>query len=261
MDLSSASLSLATLALAGKRAGYWLDTRRRVQCSNRFAREWLAMSARDDLKKANHRTYQYWMARIAGLPRDDYEIYTPLTKEAVRHATAFAKKHRLQGKTVVGINPGAGGRWRLKKWNDRGYIELIRRCAAAGYPVLLYGGPEEERLLSAYLRRAKGNAATTGTRNSLPDFFALLDLCDVLVSGDTLAMHAALGLKKRVVPIFGPTSAAEIEVYGRGRKVVSSAPCVCCYRPSCTVTPNCMQLIPAETVWEAVKEAVAMKGT
>lgn len=258
LDLSPVSISLATLAMARKRIGYWLNGWRRVQYSNRFAREWLSMSAFDDLKKANTRTYQYWMAKIAGLPRVDYEICTPLADDAVARAAAFAKKHKIGGKPVVGINPGAGGRWQLKKWSDKGYGELLKRCAAAGYTVLLYGGPEEEKLLASYLRKAKGAAVSTGTANALPDFFALLDLCDVLVTGDTMAMHAALGLKKKVVAIFGPTSAAEIELYGRGRKVVSSVPCACCYRTECPVTPNCMETITADAVWTALTSL--MKG-
>jgi heptosyltransferase-2 len=259
LDLAPVSISLATLAMARKRIGYWLNEERQVQCSNTFAREWLSMSAFDDLKKANTRTYQYWMAKIAGLPRADYEIFTPLAADAVARAAAFAHRHKIGRKPVVGINPGAGGRWQLKKWSDRGYGGLLKRCADAGYTVLLYGGPEEEKLLASYLRKAKGAAVSTGTANALPDFFALLDLCDVLITGDTMAMHAALGLKKKVVAIFGPTSAAEIELYGRGQKVISPVSCACCYRPECPVTPNCMEQIPVDAVWNALNDLVKGK--
>jgi heptosyltransferase-2 len=255
LDLSPESLALATLAI-GKKAGFTLDARRRIVCSNAAARHWLAMSASDAVKKANDRTYQYWMASIVGLPRADYEIYTPLKKESVAKARAFARAHKLEGGSVVGINPGAGKRWRLKKWTDAGYDAIIKRLLRRGDKVLLLGGPEEKELIARLVRRSGGKAVSAGTQNSLPDFFALLNLCDVLICGDTLAMHAALGLKKNVVAIFGPTSSAEIELYGRGVKVISPAACACCYRPECGVSPDCMRLIPPEAVWTAIEEVL-----
>lgn len=252
LDLAPASLSLATMAMGKERIGYWLGDDRRVRFSNDAAGRWLEMSAYDDRKKKNTLTYQHWMSSIVGLSRADYEIYTPLAKESVRKADVFKREHRLFGKTVVGINPGAGKRWPLKKWTDDGYRALIRRLSDCGIKVLLLGGPEEKEILEDLARRS--DAITTGTGNSLPDFFALVNLCDLVITGDTLAMHAALGLKKNVVAIFGPTSSAEIELYGRGEKVVTPAGCVCCYRPKCSVKPDCMELISPATVWKAVKK-------
>ncbi|MHB9155464.1 MAG: glycosyltransferase family 9 protein [Endomicrobiales bacterium] len=256
LDLSPESLGLATLASAKTRIGFWLDDHRRVQCSNDHARAWLAMSAFDDEKKKNKETYQYRMSQIAGLPRPDYEIVVPLTAASIEKAGRFRARKGLNGRTVIGINPGAGKRWPLKKWTDKGYLEIIRLCAAAGWKVLLLGGPEEKDLMEKLVEQSGGAAIGTGTENPLPDFFALLGLCDVLLTGDTMALHAALGLKKKAVAVFGPTSAAEIELYGRGIKVVSPAPCACCYRPSCDVKPDCMQLVSPETVWEALKTLV-----
>lgn len=253
LDLSPESLALATLAAARRRIGFWLDAKRRVQCSNSFARRWLAMSAFDDLKRANTQTYQRWMAKIAGLPRSDYEIQVPLRKDAVARAQAFAARQGLTGRVpVIGINPGAGGRWRLKKWTDEGYLDIIGRCKSIGAKVVLFGGPEEKELLDSLVKRSRGAAVSAGADNALPDFFGRLSLCDVLITGDTMAMHAALGLKKKVVAIFGPTSAAEIELYGRGLKVVSPKECACCYRPSCAEKTTCMDMIEPDLVWAAV---------
>lgn len=259
MDLSPESLGLATLANADTRIGYWLDGQRRVLASNKAALDWLLMSADDDLKKKNTQTYQSWMAKIAGLPRADYEICVHLKKDFLARARAFAARHRLSGKTVIGINPGAGKRWKLKKWTDAGFKDIIRRCAERGYKVLLLGGPEEKQLLAKLARSSRGAAVNTGTENPLPGFFALINLCSLLITGDTMAMHAALGLKKKVVSIFGPTSAPEIELYGRGKKIVSPAPCVCCYRMSCDVKPDCMRRIKPDVVWNAVQHLLSGK--
>jgi ADP-heptose:LPS heptosyltransferase len=83
-------------------------------------------------------------------------------------------------------------------------------------------------------------------------FAALLSHCDVAVTGDTLAMHLALALGKRAVVLFGPTSAAEIELYGLGEKVVPKMECLSCYKTSCDFVPNCMDLISTDMVERAV---------
>jgi heptosyltransferase-2 len=66
-------------------------------------------------------------------------------------------------------------------------------------------------------------------------------------------MHLAIGLKKKVIALFGPTCAQEIELYGRGEKVISSIPCAPCYRRHCEVSPNCMEAITAEEVMKKIK--------
>ena len=254
LDLSFESLSLATLAVSGDKIGFYLDSKRRIQCSNAYAKQWLEMSAFDDVKKRNDRTYQFWMSKITGLKKATYEIFTPLEKRSVEKAAEFSKKHDLAGRKVVGINPGAGRRWKLKKWTEPGYEQIIKRLISSGVKVLVLGGPEEKKLISSLVRKSGGKAISAGTENSIPDFFALLNLCDVLITGDTLALHAALGLKKKVLAIFGPTSSSEIEVYSRGIKVVSPSPCVCCYRQSCEVRPDCMEMIKPETVWSCLQK-------
>src|SRR5258706_8458141 len=65
-------------------------------------------------------------------------------------------------------------------------------------------------------------------------------------------MHLSLALGKRTVVLFGPTSAAEIELYGLGDKIVPSMSCLSCYKTSCDFAPNCMDLITTGMVEEAV---------
>ena len=256
LDLSPESLSLAGLAYGDKKLGYWTDSSRKIVSSNSAAEKWLAMSGSDDLKKKNTQTYQYWMSRILGLKRTDYEIYVPLKKESVAKAKRFAIKHGLSNRTVVGINPGAGKRWKMKKWTNSGYIRTINALAAKKVRVLLFGGPQEKDLIRYLINKTGRKAVSTGIGNSINDFFALLDLCDAVLCCDTLALHAALGLKKKVVAVFGPTSAPEIEMYNRGAKIAAPVKCACCYLQDCDVRPNCMQSIPPSVVWDALRKLI-----
>lgn len=75
----------------------------------------------------------------------------------------------------------------------------------------------------------------------------------MVVTGDTLAMHIALATERRVVVLFGPTSAAEIELYDLGEKVVPDMECLVCYKQTCDYVSNCMDQISVDMVAQAVK--------
>jgi len=252
LDLAPESLAFATMSQCLKKTGFYLDGKRRIAASNSYALRWLYMSASDSAKKANRRTYQWWMSKIAGLKKSDYEIYVPLLKDSLKKADAFARRYRIRDKgKIIGLNPGAGSRWQYKKWTTGGYIKLARRLVATGYKVLLYGGQDESSLVGK-IKNSVPETISAGTSHNLHDFFAMLNLSDVLITGDTLAMHAALGLRKKVVAIFGPTSASEIEMYGRGIKIITPAACSPCYLPRCLKKPDCMSLVKPAEVERAV---------
>ncbi|MEA5001053.1 MAG: glycosyltransferase family 9 protein [Endomicrobiaceae bacterium] len=255
LDLSPESLSFAALAFADKRIGYWLDNSRIIQSSNSYAGQWLLTSAYDTLKKANTETYQFWMAKILELPKDDYEIIVPISKQAKQKAVNFMVSKKIKAGKIIGINPGAGKRWVMKKWNSEKYIELIKVLSAKGYTILLLGGKDDEDEIKQIVSAKIKNVYSTGTDNSVQEFFAMVDLCDLVVCGDTMAMHAALGLKKNVVAIFGPTSSNEIEMYSRGSKIVA-LDCNCCYRQLCTKKVTCMDKVLVENVLDAVESYI-----
>src|SRR6185295_1139781 len=136
--------------------------------------------------------------------------------------------------------------WRWKKWTEEGFRALIESILADSprTKILLYGGPEERERNNALAGIAPDRLVDTGTGNSLRQFGALVDLCDVMVTGDTMALHLAAALRKRIVALFGPTSAVEIELYGRGAKVIpSTMPCLGCYLSDCDIRLSCMENI------------------
>jgi ADP-heptose:LPS heptosyltransferase len=117
---------------------------------------------------------------------------------------------------------------------------------------LLLGGPGERERNDRLKRASPVRLLDPGCDNTARHFAALLSHSDVVVTGDTLAMHLSLALGKRTVVLFGPTSAAEIELYGLGEKVVPDMGCLSCYKTSCDFVPNCMDLISTDMVEDAV---------
>jgi len=250
LDLAPESLAFATLAMADKKIGYWLDENRKIKESNNYAKKWLLTSAYDTLKKENEHTYQYWMAKIAELPKDNYEIIVPVSKQAKQKAKNL--NIPKNNKKIIGINPSSSKRWKMKKWNLDKFIKLTKILSDKGYTILLLGGKEDEFEINKILSKKIKNVYSTGLNNSVQEFFAIINLCDIIICGDTMAMHAALGLKKNVVAIFGPTSSNEIEMYNRGIKVIPKT-CSCCYRQECSKKITCMDEISVDEVLTAIK--------
>ncbi|HEB54455.1 MAG TPA: glycosyltransferase family 9 protein, partial [bacterium] len=163
------------------------------------------------------------------------------------------------GRPLVGLNTGAGGRWLYKQWTLAHQRSFVHLAHEAGLAVLLLGGPEEEQRHQDLLASAHGLPVFDGgNHNSFSRFAALVDHCRVVVTGDSLAVHVAAARKKRAVVLFGPTSAAEIELYGRGEKIVPpDLECLCCYLPRCDRQPHCQALIEPEAVLAAVRRWLA----
>ncbi len=256
-DASPVSSSLASLVKANVKRGFVLNHLGQVVPTNDDAIEWLEMGAFDEFKKKNNKSYQQIIHEIAGLAYNKGEIIINLTKHEIDFKNTFYIEHNLQQyKTIIGLNTGASKRWQLKQWRHDGFIELISRLQKnKNVGILLFGGENEENRNSE-LKKLFPTVIDTGSKNSLRQFFALMDIPDVILTGDTLALHTATALKKKVICFFGPTSSAEIEDYGRIKKITPEMECLVCYKPECDFNPNCMDLVSSEMIYEAIVETM-----
>ena len=94
-----------------------------------------------------------------------------------------------------------------------------------------------------------------GSNHSPLEFSALIHECDVLLCGDTLALHIASALSVPSVALFGPTSSSEIHDYdGLIEKISWNAlDCLCCYG-DCRTGDDCMSLIPVDEIVNRIEE-------
>jgi heptosyltransferase-2 len=118
----------------------------------------------------------------------------------------------------------------------------------------LLGSAQDKSEIDLILKENMPNVISTGIDNTIPDFFAKINLCDVVLCGDTMVLHAAAGLKKNIVALFGPTSVNEIEIYSKGVKIQSNKNCVVCYKQECDLIDNCMESIAAKDVIKAIEQ-------
>ncbi|MEW6418485.1 MAG: glycosyltransferase family 9 protein [Nitrospirota bacterium] len=261
-DASPTSARLATIARSNIKLGFGYNSRGYTYPYNEEAMQWFQLGVNDQLKKANTETYQTIIMRMCRLNSSKRDIVYSLTLQEAEFVHQFRRRYRLQHNgLIVGMNTGASGRWPQKKWTVEGYISLIHSLIdhSDGIRVLLFGGPGE-RERNSFIMRTIGSEAVidTGHNNTLRNFAALLSIPDVLVTGDTLAMHLALALNRKVIALFGPTSHNEIDLYGLGEKIYPDMDCLVCYKQTCDKSPTCMQLIKPETVYLSITKLLGI---
>ena len=164
--------------------------------------------------------------------RDGYEV------RLNPHERVVANARRVEwgaGRPVIGINTGCSPALPAKKLTVEGHRDLIRQLRADRRfdhaRLVLLGGPEDTARNAEIARRL--DVLETPTAGGLRDGLISVAATDLVFSGDSLGMHMAIGLEKWVVAWFGPSCAAEIDLFDRGEKIITRAPCTPCWKRSC----------------------------
>lgn len=251
--------ALATRVKAKERRGFGRDGNGALLPLHPSARYAYDLGLSDRLKFfENRKTYQEITFELCGLTwnGEEYDVPAAETARPGGEAALRAAGVPAEGGPLVGLNTGAGGVFANKAWTEEGYAELAGRLAAEGCRVVLLGGAEEGARNARIAARAAGAAVDAG-RHPLRDFAGIVAGCDLVVTGDTLGMHLAIAARVPVVVLFGSTCPQEIELYGRGEKVVTPIDCHPCYRRTCDIHPSCQERIAPDVVHAAVQRVLA----
>lgn len=138
----------------------------------------------NEMKAGNTKTFQFHLLNMLGLPFN---------------AEPYCTYKNIKIKTIqcrIGIETRVGLRWPNKGW--LGYAVLQQKLEQENYEVILLQEKEKIR-----------------------DYLDEIATCDIIISGDTLAMHIALAYQKKCITIFNCTSPAEIYGYGLQEKIIS----------------------------------------
>lgn len=256
LDTSKISSAIATSTTAKEKIGFVLNEKGYVEPTSFTSQQWLEMSAFDNVKKSNQKSYQQIMYEILGLdlPVEPPMIYITQTDKEKVSAKDFIKNISSQ-KLIIGLNVGIGTKWPSKGWPLKRWRELFEKLGGNKYDLLLLGGPEEVAIISQ-LKKEFPYLIDTGCDNSLLEFAAIVDLCNLVITADTLTLHIATALQKKIIVLFGPTSSNEIELYGKGTKLKAPEDCKCYYRKYCSEKISCMEKITSDMVIKAMTELI-----
>ena len=196
----------------------------------------------DDVNQACKLSYPQEIFAICG--------YTFAGEEYVVDRPRPAPRFDLpDGRAVIGLNTGCGGRWTSRLWPEDHWAELATGLQADGYAVVLLGGPDED---AKNQRLAERTGACYPGHFPLRTFVGLMDCCDLVVSAVTMGMHIALGLGKKLVLLNNIFNSNEFELYGRGRILAPEQACTCFFSPRCRNERFCLETLRPAAVHEAV---------
>lgn len=168
-------------------------------------------------KKDNFRFWQEALASMIGKKwkeRDEYILgYKP--KSAVKYD--------------IGFNWAVGDKWPNKSWPKK-YWKDLERSLKKKYAVSWQKG-----------------------LNNLYEYMDWVNSCRLIVTNDSLGMHLAVALKKKIVVLFGPTSSKEVFLYGQGVKITPKVnySCFPCLDSICRQKKPCMEFISPGEVRDA----------
>ena len=164
------------------------------------------------------------------------------------------KPFKSFNKFAVGLNTGCGEAWKPRKWSKMRWLEVALRLNYIGFTVVLLGGRDEEST-NNYLA-ANSGALFYGSL-SKRGFISLIGSLDVVVTAPTFGLHVAIGLDKKTVMLNNTFNKYEFYTYDAAMvRLEPNVSCLACYKSehdSDCEQANCMDLISAEQVCEAVE--------
>ena len=181
-----------------------------------------------------------------------------------QRAKKIIQKHRLDGKRLVAVGPGAS--FAGKCWPKESYLALTDTLEQAGYPVILLGakGESEQQWIVEHSSIPPLNLAG---QLSYLETAALLEHCALVVANDSAVVHFAEAMNVPALAIFGPT----VREFGYGpfleksktmQVELSCRPCSRNGKGKCTnpIERQCLRDITVDAILKAALQIVAFSG-
>jgi heptosyltransferase-2 len=256
VDKGLPSAAMLETARAAEKKGFGLSPGGAVVPVNPEAEE-LFLLGLDNHRKffLNRKSELQLLAEAFGLEyRHDPYLFR-FSPEEERLLEETRRRLGLEGAPVVlGVNTGCSHLYANKKLPLAHQETIIRRVKQArpGWPVVLLGGVEDGERNRFLAERLEGLALETPTDQGLRRGMIYTALADVVFTGDSLGMHMAIALGKRIVSWFGLTCEAEIELFGRGEKLLARVDCRPCWQRFCDRPVLCYDRLDHDEAVEAI---------
>jgi len=203
----------------------------------------------DDISISNKKNYLEEIFEICGFKYSG-EKYILSSFDKYSNSWDFDKS-----KKIIGLNTGCGGRWTSRLWADERWIALAKSLLAKNYEVVFLGGAQEDEKNKMFAQKTSGKYPG---HFHLEKFINLVNQCDLVVTGVTMAMHITIGLNKKIVLFNNIFNKNEFELFNLGEIIEPSKECKCFYSPVCTNPEyKCMEHIEAERVLNSIERLLA----
>jgi ADP-heptose:LPS heptosyltransferase len=223
LEIDTPATLLANLVRAREKFGFYFNEGSTL-CFNKKAEQYLDTAFLQDKKLINRKTYQ---ELIFGTCELEYQKESPifnLSENEKEIGKNFLKRYlKSENKKIIGINIGSSSRWKSKFWEIDKIKELIMKMNPDS-KVIILAGPNEVGKRNALLKGLKEEGVSVlfnNPNNTLREFASVINICDTIITGDTMALHLASALSKKTIALFFSTPDWEVEDYGFTKKISS----------------------------------------
>jgi len=203
---------------------------------------WKKYGFRFDIKKGAAEAYEHSYEAVANsedpiLRRNMKKNWTQMLYEMVGakwsgQGYILAYKPKTKERFDVGFNVKVGSRWPNKAWPEENWKRL--EGLVNGRHVVSY-------------------------QQSLTDINGYIDWlnsCRLIITNDSLGLHLAIALNKKIIALFGPTS--EREIFNVDNAITLTPgkrlKCMPCFNTVCKYGTSCMHDIKPEIIHKHVKK-------
>ncbi|MEK6974022.1 MAG: glycosyltransferase family 9 protein [Nanoarchaeota archaeon] len=222
LEVAPPGTLLANLVTAKEKYGLFFDSDGCPSAFNKESIPYLNTVFSNKTNKKTKRTYQEAIFEICKLKYNKQPYILSLDEEEKDYAKKLLKH---KGEKLIGINIGAGGRWKSKSWHTSKILELIKLISIKSrYNIVLLGGKQEDEIKKYLIKNLKNvniNILQNDSNNTVREFMSVIDLCEVIITNDSLALHLAIGLNKKTIALFFCTPGWQVESYNIVKKIES----------------------------------------
>jgi len=205
--------------------------------------------------------YFLYLAKNCGAQTGDKD-YEFFIKDSERDAVGkfLEEKGVRKDDTLVVLNPG--GNWPPKRWPKKHFAKLSDKLSSElKVKTIITGAHKDLRLAKDIMDLSQAKPINACGDTSIKRLGALMERADLVVSSDSGPMHIAMGVKTKVIALFGPTSDSITGPYGSGDYKVIKKDIKCpvpCYNFDCK-DYRCMKAITVDEVFQKAKEMLSGK--
>jgi heptosyltransferase-2 len=258
VDKSQRACAFTMGVNAKEKLGFGLNKNGVIVPLNKEATENYILGLDDNMKfRVNQKPVAQILCETLKLKykRDEYVL--DLSSEEKAFCTNYKDEHGIHdGELVVGFNTGCSVLYPNKKMTVDQHVDLINRLSSIpGLRLVLVGGQDDTQRNAEITRQAGRTVVNTPTMEGIRRGLCYINICDVMISGDSFGMHAAVGLKKHVIVWFGVSCWTEVDLFERGKKLIPEGlECSPCWKHECPYNLECIQMIDLDAIVRYVEE-------
>ncbi len=264
VDKSSRAAAFVGTLRAKQKLGFGLNDDGVIVPLNNEAHENYLLGLDDHLKfRVNRKSVGQILCETFRLKYAGDEYVLNLTAEEEEFCRRYKNEQGIgESDVVVGFNTGCSDLYPNKKLRIDQHLALLRALGGIpGVRLVLVGGPEDTMRNAEIVRQSNGAVINTPTEDGLRKGLCYVNICDLVVSGDSFGMHAAIALKKHVISWFGVTSATEVNLFGRGEKLVPEGlECSPCWKRECPYNLECIEMVDLKRIEKSVKSFIELRN-